>query len=237
VYATIEVVVGLFVVWWLPVLASLTSSQWSALGSMLGGLGSIAAVVGAAALILVEVRARRVEARRYAAERREQAAERRQIEARRRDDEARQARLIMAETGRAIESPEAPGRGTMFLYIDVTNHSDAFVLDVVVRIPGEEQRKLVHYIKPGTTESAEFRHIPNDYYVQHVGCGGPFSPYQLRVTLEFTDASGRRWRRTGWEQPQQLPMVLADPSLYLSLPPVPLEEHPYDEALNEARTA
>lgn len=198
---------------------------------MLGGVGSVFAVLGAAALLFVEIRARRDEARRFAIERSEQAAERRAAEDQRRDDEARQARLVMAELGKATENPENPDSGTLFQYIDVTNHSDAFVFDVVVRIPGEEQRKLIHYIKPGATESAEFRHIPSDYLVQWVGCGGPFSPYQLRITLELTDASGRRWRRTGWEQPERLPADLADASLYHYLPPYPRADHPYDEAL------
>jgi hypothetical protein len=119
------------------------------------------------------------------------------------------------------------------MYITVTNHSDAFVFDVVVRIPGEEQRVLLHYIAPGASEDAEFRYIPNDYYVQHVGCGGPYTPYALRVDLEFTDASGRRWRRSGWDQPELLPARLADSSLYRNLPPHPFAGHPYDDAIGE----
>lgn len=190
--------------------------------------------MAAGSLLAHETRGRREDARRYAEERREQAAERRDQEARLWDENARQARLLMAEMGKAIENPEDPGSNTVFQYIDVTNHSDAFVFDVVVRIPGEDQRKLIHYIPPRATESAEFRHIPNDYYILHVGCGGPFSPSQLRVTLEFTDASGRRWRRTGWDQPERMPAKLGDPALYRSLPPLPFEGHPYDEALRSA---
>jgi hypothetical protein len=169
-------------------LTTLNLQDYAALGSAFSGLGSMLAVLGAAAVLVVEIRGKRDEAAKYAAERREQ-------DARRRDEAAQQARLVMGEMGKVIQSPEDPDGDTEFMYIEVANHSQAFVFDVVVRIPDNDQRILLHYVAPGATAEAEFRGIPNDYYVRNIGCGGPYTPYQLRIELEFTDACGVQLQR------------------------------------------
>ncbi|MER7461233.1 hypothetical protein [Micromonospora sp. NPDC126480] len=207
-----------------------TADQWSAFGSILGGLGSILAVIGAASLLTVEVHGRRVEARRYAQERREFAAEQRERETRQRDSDASLARLVIAETGDFTSAVEG-GEDEADLHISVQNHSNSFVFDVVVRIPGTPIRRLIHFIKPGGSEDAEFRSLPYDYHIMHISCGGPYTPNQLRVTLEFTDPSGRRWRRVGWDYPLRLPDELANPDLYRYVPPFKVPHHPYDETL------
>jgi hypothetical protein len=200
---------------------------------MLGGIGSILAVLGAAALLSAEINGRRREAARYAEERREQAIEQRDREQRQRDSDTSLARLIIAELVDEIQpNPDDPER-SYSLHINVSNESNAFVFDVVVRIPGHDQRKVIHYIRPGQSEKTEFRGVPGDYVVRHVSRGGPSTPYQLRVVLEFTDPSGRRWRRRGWEQPRQLPDALADSSLYESLPPFSFGSHPYDALVDK----
>ncbi|MFF4894692.1 hypothetical protein [Micromonospora chersina] len=217
-------------VWIYSAQLAFTPDQWSAFGSIVGGLGSILAVIGAASLLAVEVHGRRIEARRYAQERRELAAEQREREARQRDSDASLARLVIAESGDftpAIDGGEHEGD----LHIVVQNHSESFIFDVVARIPGSPTRCLIHFIKPGGSSEAEFRSLSYDYHIMHVGCGGPYTPYQLRVTLEYTDPSGRRWRRVGWDQPSQLPDELANPALYRNMPPSVSSGHPYDEAL------
>ncbi|MEU8241429.1 hypothetical protein AB0C07_24545 [Actinoplanes missouriensis] len=208
-----------------------SADQWGALGDMLGGVGSILAVIAAASLLGVEIRGRRIEAARYAEERRTQAAEARDREVRQRDADSWRARMIIAEIGESEVNPDDPE--TERLFINVSNESDAFVFDVIVRIPNHPQRYVLHYIRPGKSEIAEFRGVSPGYYSEQVSCGGPFTPYQLRVVLEFTDPSGRRWRREGWDQPRRLPDLLSNPALYRALPPFSFGESDYDVLLAE----
>lgn len=203
--------------------------HWGAFGDVLGGVGSMLAVVVATILLIREVRARRREATQYADERREQEEEQREREARQRDADAWRARLVLAELGESELNPD--DQETQSQWINVLNESDGFVFDVIVRIPGSDLRRVIHYIKPGSTESTDFRGLPDDYYVMHVSCGGPLMPYQLRAIVEFTDPSGRRWRRHGWDQPQRLPDELADSALYHALPPFAHGDHEYDRLI------
>ncbi len=194
-----------------------TTNHWGALGDVLGGVGSILAVIAAASLLGVEIRGRRLEAQQFANERRAQADEARDREMRQNDADAWRARMVIAEMGQTDVNPDDPETGQ--LTVNVSNESDAFIFDVIVRIPNHLQRYVIHFIKPGKAQIAEFRGVSPEYYIENVSCGGPFTPYELRVMLEFTDPSGRRWRRNGWDQPVRLPDVLADPALYRALSP------------------
>jgi hypothetical protein len=103
------------------------------------------------------------------------------------------------------EVQEDPTGQTLSINIDVINGSDGMIQDVEIRIPGSEQVRRLHFIPPGQTMSRRFDYLEPDYYLMNVGCcGGPSSTYELRVDLEFTDSTGRRWSRGGWDSPVRI---------------------------------
>lgn len=161
----------------------MTWQELGSLGDIISGISTALAFLGTLWLIRRESMDRRADERARHDERR--------------DEDMRQARLIFAV-------PAGGGRysrgGQEFesIGVRVYNHSAEPVFDLSVSpsdLPGETSTlKMIHPDADGVTS---FGGLPKGWSKAH--------PSEHRsITVEFTDAGGRRWRRTDHGQPERV---------------------------------
>lgn len=168
------------------ILGNKPSDWWAAWGQWVGGLGSIAA---AAAALWIAWRG-------WA-----------RADAERRDSEADQAHLISAEWRGSGKAERGMYQGWA-LYVD--NHSAQPVYDVAA-----EAMWAPHSDTPGQWEcswgATQIESMPPQSTRPMTVSWRPHQPKtteaehgRIYATISFTDANGRRWRRTSGTQPERM---------------------------------
>lgn len=171
----------------------MTWQAWDAIGSIVGGVSTALAFFGTLWLIVRESRTRRAD---------EQA----RIEERR-DEDMRQARLVLAAPVPFVpeDMDHILGDYSELGCVRIFNHSSAPVYELVVTekdLPGLEIR--VPMIRPDETQEEEYPDATRkSIQVMTAGWNEAHLPDSRQVTLAFTDAAGRRWRRVGYAQPER----------------------------------
>ncbi|GAA0241973.1 toll/interleukin-1 receptor domain-containing protein [Cryptosporangium japonicum] len=123
---------------------------------------------------------------------------------RRAEEESRQAGQII---GRFVTT-ELDVNGTLdciSVTVSVSNHSTLLVRDIAVRIPGSDRTRHLHFLAPGETKNVRFDSVPGQpglYEVMNIGCGGPESDYEIRISLSYVDSANRRWERVAILDPE-----------------------------------
>ncbi|WP_157437119.1 hypothetical protein [Actinoplanes subtropicus] len=113
------------------------------------------------------------------------------------DADAAQARLIF---GRVVEF-RAPAEMLSSVRYEVANHSSApiFQLSAEVATPSRDT------VRGGTEHDGLVGHPVLDLVAdQPVPVGGGTTIQDLALTIDFTDAAGLRWRRTGRDAPVRI---------------------------------
>lgn len=162
---------------------SVTWQQVGHFGDIIGGISTALAFLGTLWLI-----------RRESIDRRSDERARREE---RRDEEMRQARLVVASPG-ASGGFSRGGTRYESVGIRVYNYSAEPVFDLSLSqndLPGKTTAlKMLH---PGEEGIAGFSELPDGWSKEH-------STKSRSITVEFTDAGGRRWRRTDHGQPERV---------------------------------
>lgn len=118
----------------------------------------------------------------------------------RRERQLQQARRVSTQLAWIAEGPT----------VRIRNDGDEQITDVWLRIPGDATNAHHFSAIPPHASVAAYvaeddatRSHPN-WYVAHVGCGGPASATEPRCQLTFVDHCGTRWSRIGTESPQRI---------------------------------
>jgi hypothetical protein len=170
-------------------LLSLTTDQWSALGSVLGGLFTGLAFVISLALIVRESRARRED--KY-------------------DEQASQARLVIPAIDEESINPSemASDSNRWDIRGRIKNYSDAPVFEVYIGDRSNRFQQLYLSLEPGQEKDV---HIKATIAKAPDGTSEMLRETGLDVT--FLDAAGRRWRRIGPSAPEHVKSDFKSPGL------------------------